>query len=60
MGYLPLVDNMPVKITTTDPANKQILFKNRRCRLYGWDLHEDDQKRLDSEGGREMVLVHQP
>ena len=35
MGYLPLVVNMPVKITTTDHASKHILFKNRRCRLYG-------------------------
>ena len=36
MGFLPCVRNMPYRITQTDMANKNIIFENRRCRLYGW------------------------
>ena len=60
MGYLPLVLNMPVKFTSTDPKNKNILFKNRLCRLFGWKLHEEDRLRLENCDTPEMKLEHQP
>ena len=43
MGLLPLVQNMPLRCTTTDPREKKVLFTNRRCRLYGWRLHPEDE-----------------
>ena len=60
MGLLPLVKNMPLRITATDPRNKNILFKNRRCNLFGWTLHEDDKERLQRCSTPEMKLHHQP
>ena len=60
MGLLPLEKDMPLRITTTDPRNKGILFKNRRCRLFGWTLHEEDKARLDQCTASEMKLQHQP
>ena len=60
MGLLPLVKNMPLRFTTTDPKNKTILFTNRRCRLFGWTLHEEDTARLDQCSAPEMKLRHLP
>ena len=60
MGLLSLVKNMPLRITATDPRNKHILFKNRRCTLFGWTLHEEDKERLDRCSTPEMKLIHQP
>ncbi len=48
MGYLPLVKNMPMRITQTDHNNHSIVFQHRRCRLYGWKLHEVDLARLNA------------
>ena len=60
MGCLPLVKDMPLRITQTDQKDKTIIFKNRRCRLHGWKLHEKDLARLDQCSTAEMVLEHQP
>ena len=60
MGLQPLVLDMPLHITSTDPKNKTILFKNRRCRLSGWTLHEDDRLRLENCATPELKLEHQP
>ena len=37
MGFLPLVKNMPLPITATDPRNKSILF--RANTVYSLDGH---------------------
>ena len=60
MGIQPLATNMPLRITNTDPSEKETLFKNRRCKLYGWTLHQEDQARLDACSEREMILQHLP
>ena len=36
MGVMPLVRDMPLRITQTCQKHKSVLFKNRRCRLFGW------------------------
>ena len=43
MGLLPLVKDMPLRVITTEPAAKAVLFTNRRCRLWGRNLHPKDQ-----------------
>ena len=61
MGCLPLVKDLPLRLTETKHSEKEkSLIKNRRCKLYGWTLHEEDKKRLETWEGREMVLNHQP
>ena len=60
MGIQPLATNMPMRITNTDSSDKETLFKNRRCKLYGWTLHQEDQARLDACSEREMILQHLP
>ena len=60
MGFLPLVDDMPVKITETDQDNNDIIFKNRRCRIAGWTLHENDKARYEKCTSQEMNLDHMP
>ena len=59
-GLLPLVRDMPMRITSTDPRNKSIIFKNRRCRLFGWTLHDEDRVRLENCASPELKLEHQP
>ena len=60
MGLLPCVMNMPLRITQTDPNNKTVVFKNRRCRLAGWKLHAEDLERLGKCSTPEMKLEHLP
>ena len=59
-GLLPLVMDMPVRLTDTDPKNKTCLFKNRRCRLVGWQLHKEDVTRLENCSTQEMKLEYVP
>ena len=60
MGILPCVRNMPYRITQTEAANKSIVFKHRRCRLFGWKLHETDRLRLEKCTTPEMKLEYLP
>ncbi len=60
MGLLPCVWNMPLRITVTDPGNKTVLFKHRRCRLHGWRLHQNDLSRLEGCSTPEMKLEYLP
>ena len=60
MGLQPLAINMPLRITQTDQGEKATLFKNRRCKLYGWKLHAVDLARLDACVEREMALEYLP
>ena len=61
MGLQPLVRNMPLRITQTDYKRKdKRLFKNSRCRLFGWELHPVDQQRFDNNTTLEFVLQHMP
>ena len=47
---------MPLRITATDPRNKHILFKNRRCTLFGWTLHEENKEQLHRCSTPEMPV----
>ena len=60
MGLQPCVKDMPIRITKTDPKNKSVLFKNRRCRLVGWRLREEDIGRLENCSMPGMKLEHSP
>ena len=61
MGLQPLVRDMPLRLTETDYRRKdKRLFRNSRCRLFGWKLHPVDQERLDNHTTREFVLQHMP
>ena len=59
MGMLPLVKDMPLRITQTDHKRKHLrMFKNSRCRLFGWELHPVDQQRLENSTGLELALQY--
>ena len=60
MGFLFCVKNMPLGITATDPRNKAVVFKNRRCRLAGWRLHAEDHARLMKSSTPEFKLEYLP
>ena len=63
MGVLPLVKNMPLRLTETqhtDSGKKYNLFKNKRCKLFGWTLHADDQKKLQETEEEDLILEHLP
>ena len=59
MGLLPLVQDLPIRITQT--VNRELrLFKNKRCFLHGWELHPVDNERLKNHTAMELVLQHMP
>ena len=62
VGILPLLPNMPIRITQTLPELKPFgLFKNTRGTLYSWTLHELDIARLSrTTPGAELVLEKLP
>ena len=61
MGLQPLVHDMPLRITQTDQKRKdKRLFKNSRCRLFGWKLHPVDQERFENNTTLQFVLQHMP
>ena len=61
MGLQPLVYDMPLRITQTDFERKDKgLFKNNRCRLFGWELHHVDEKAYESCAAQEMVCQYLP
>ena len=61
VGILPLLPNMPIRITQTLPELKPFgLFKNTRGTLYSWTLHELDIERLSRTPGAELVLEKLP
>ena len=60
MGFLPCVKGMPLRIKQTDPRNKSLLFRNRRCKLHGWKLHEEDVARPGKCSAQGMKLEYLP
>ena len=61
VGLLPLVHNMPLRLTKTIPKHlDKRLFKNGRCMLHGWELHPVDEERLKNCTTTELVLQHMP
>ena len=61
MGLLPLVYDMPLRITETDHKRKHLgMFKNSRCRLFGWTLHPADQARYEECTSAQLVLQYMP
>ena len=61
MGLQPLVQDMPLRITQTDHNRKdKRMFKNSRCRLYGWELHPVDEERFRNNTALEFVLQYMP
>ena len=61
-GLFPLVLDLPVRFTDTPNAlaRTQGVFKNARGWLRGWELHEDELKRLETMSEPEIVLVRRP
>ena len=61
MGLLPLLPNMPVRITQTLPELKPFgLFKNTRGRMFNWTLHADDVAAIQQCTTQDLVLQHLP
>ena len=55
-SMLPLVKSLPVRLTGTINRSKK-LYRGRRGRIIGWQLHPDTEKECD-EG--ECILSRQP
>ena len=61
MGLQPLVYDMPLRLTQTDHDRKDKgFFKNNRCRLFGWKLHDFDESAYAKCTEQEMVLQYLP
>ena len=56
-SMLPLVKNLPVRLTDTINRNKK-LYRGRRGRIVGWQLHPDTEKVYNDDG--ECMLSRQP
>jgi hypothetical protein len=59
MGLLPLVRNLPVRLTQTEDA-KVGAVKNARGTLIGWTLPESEAARVAALSDAEVVLAHRP
>ena len=61
VGILPLLQNMPIRVTQTLSDLKAFgLFKNTRGTLWNWALHEADQEAVETAEGRDIVLQRLP
>ena len=61
MGLLPLLPNMPVRITQTLPELKPLgLFKNTRGHLWNGSLQPEDIPAVEACTDPELVLQHLP
>ena len=61
VGLLPLLQNMPVRITQTLPELKAFgLFKNTRGTLWSWTLHEADADAASQNDADNIVLQKMP
>ncbi|CAK9008371.1 unnamed protein product [Durusdinium trenchii] len=61
VGLLPLLQNMPVRITQTLPELKPFgLFKNTRGTLWNWTLHEADAAAASQNDADNIVLQKMP
>ena len=59
MGLLPLVRNLPVRLTQTEDARVGAV-KNARGTLIGWSLPEGEAARVAASPDVELVLQHRP
>ena len=61
-GLLPLVVDLPIifKECPDADARRKGVFKNARGILRGWDLDEEEQKRLSATDEPEVVLMKRP
>ena len=59
MGLLPLVHDMPMRLTTTEDA-KAGAFKNARAELVGWKLTDAEATRVAALDDPEIVLEERP
>ena len=61
VGILPLLQNMPIRVTQTLPDLKAFgLFKNTRGTLWNWTLHEADQETVGAVAGQDIVVQRLP
>ena len=61
MGLMPLMQDMPIRITQTLPDLKQYgLFKNTRGKIFNWTLADSDQEAVRSCTCGDLVLQHMP
>ena len=61
VGILPLLHNMPIRVTQTLSDLKAFgLFKNTRGILWNWTLHDVDKEAVETAEGRDIVLQRLP
>ena len=61
VGILPLLHNMPIRVTQTLSDLKAFgLFKNTRGILWNWTLHDVDKDAVETAEGRDIVLQRLP
>ena len=61
VGILPLLQNMPIRVTQTLSDLKAFgLFKNTRGTLWNWTLHEADQEAVGAVADQDIVLQRLP
>ena len=61
VGILPLLQNMPIRVTQTLSDLKAFgLFKNTRGILWNWTLHDADQEAVGAAAGQDIVLQRLP
>ena len=59
MGFLPCVQQMPVRFTATQSKELKI-FKNTRGVLVNWELHPVDASLLQGQQAQEVILKQTP
>ncbi len=60
MGLLPLVQDMPLRMSETIIEDGLRLYKHMSCILKGCELDESDMDRLGTSADTEVVLRVQP
>ena len=58
-GLLPLVKEMPLRVTTTLDRDRAV-FKNSRAKLLGWTLPAEEEERILPLDDPEIVLTRRP
>ena len=60
MGLLPLVQDLPMRMTETIHVHDRRLYKHMRCRLKGWEVKETELEQIQNTQEPEVVLQRQP
>ena len=60
MGLLPLVQDLPMRMTETIHVQDTRLYKHMRCTLKGWEVKETELEQIQNTTEPEVVLQRQP